>query len=477
MPFAGYKDFDACVIDQTKKGYSQGSATRICGAIKARVEGASEDEANLSKEELQTVDDHMQLSEDVINGLFEYLSDITVKGKESVIEVLRVGTLKSRGLTITMPMLKEFIANWKDGAYGVDLQVNLGHNRDGEAAGWFKDLFLRGQKLMAKIEWTPLGEEKLKNKQFRFFSAEFAQKWFDDVSNKIFNNVLIGGALTNIPAVKNINQGGIVLSESLKNQLFLTTNNSNMDAVKMYLEELKKKDVVLASEKSILKNMLTTLEEEQKEELAPDVQEVEAKPEEVKTEEKPAEPVEGKKEDSAELAEDSMMKKHIAECMAKGMTKEEAMADYKKMMEGKKLSEEVDVVKLQEELAAKDAELIKLREEKQAIVLKERINEVVLSEAGKPALRKDQAGLSEFISSLSDEQYSQFKVLLSSVVMVTPDMLKELGTDKGNETLSEGDEEEAKLKQVEALAEKYVTEEGMKKDAAVIRAQKEVFTK
>ncbi len=40
-PFAGYKDFDACVKDQLSKGKSEESAKKICGALQARAEGKS----------------------------------------------------------------------------------------------------------------------------------------------------------------------------------------------------------------------------------------------------------------------------------------------------------------------------------------------------------------------------------------------------------------------------------------------------
>ena len=41
-PFAGYKDFDACVADQLSKGKSQSSAEKICGYLKHRTEKAEE---------------------------------------------------------------------------------------------------------------------------------------------------------------------------------------------------------------------------------------------------------------------------------------------------------------------------------------------------------------------------------------------------------------------------------------------------
>jgi len=45
MPFAGFKDFDDCVTKQMDKGNSREAASRICGAIKRRVEGSIIDES------------------------------------------------------------------------------------------------------------------------------------------------------------------------------------------------------------------------------------------------------------------------------------------------------------------------------------------------------------------------------------------------------------------------------------------------
>lgn len=38
LPFAGYKDFDACVIDQKGKGHDDESARSICGALQTKIE-------------------------------------------------------------------------------------------------------------------------------------------------------------------------------------------------------------------------------------------------------------------------------------------------------------------------------------------------------------------------------------------------------------------------------------------------------
>lgn len=40
MPFGPWENFDACVADMLKKGHDEDSAKRICGALKARLEGS-----------------------------------------------------------------------------------------------------------------------------------------------------------------------------------------------------------------------------------------------------------------------------------------------------------------------------------------------------------------------------------------------------------------------------------------------------
>jgi hypothetical protein len=48
MPFAGYKDFQDCVNDQTSKGRSIDAANKICGSLKAKLEGARNDQEELA---------------------------------------------------------------------------------------------------------------------------------------------------------------------------------------------------------------------------------------------------------------------------------------------------------------------------------------------------------------------------------------------------------------------------------------------
>lgn len=77
------------------------------------------------------------------------------------------------------------------------------HNGDGEAAGWVKDAEQRSDGLWAFVEWTTSAAQKLKEKAFKYFSAEIYEEWEDNQGKK-HQDVLFGGALTNRPFMKNM---------------------------------------------------------------------------------------------------------------------------------------------------------------------------------------------------------------------------------------------------------------------------------
>lgn len=66
MPFAGYRDFDACMLDQVKKGHNEESARRICGKLQAEAEGKH----TMSEKRTKRVD-----GQDLEPGDFAYVGD------------------------------------------------------------------------------------------------------------------------------------------------------------------------------------------------------------------------------------------------------------------------------------------------------------------------------------------------------------------------------------------------------------------
>ena len=176
---------------------------------------------------------------------FRHVSLISLSDGADVseVEILRAGKLQDRGLVITPKMLNDYVDNFAGDVYGQKVPVNLSHLREGEAAGWFKELFVRGKSLMAKIEWTKLGKEKIGSKLFQFISAELAPRLKHHKTGELFENVLIGAGLTNIPAMKA--QNALSLSEEAQQ---FVNNQNNMDKLKLLYELLMERDSVTPSE-------------------------------------------------------------------------------------------------------------------------------------------------------------------------------------------------------------------------------------
>jgi hypothetical protein len=135
------------------------------------------------------------------------------------IEVLRTGewpdSPKVQGLVITADDLREYKENF-DAGVRAGVPIDLEHKTDGGAVGWFKELRVQGNSLMATVDWTKAGASLIADRAYRFFSPEFAPRGYKDPEGKIATskNVLIGGALTNRPLFKNLkaiaaNDGGI----------------------------------------------------------------------------------------------------------------------------------------------------------------------------------------------------------------------------------------------------------------------------
>lgn len=215
--------------------------------------------------------------------LFHHIVPISLAegSKSSDIEVLRVGTIQDRGLKITEAMIDEYIKNFKENVYGTELQVNLEHNRGSAAAGWIKDIYKKTVegvvRLYATVNWTALGIENVTKDLFKFVSAELANNYPHHQTGKKVDNVFIGLALTNTPALKG--QSPIALSEEEK-QLF----NSRM--LKTLLGEFRKRAFVSKADKALIKTMLDEAPEEEKTENKAAADEVEAKPEAPKEEPK-----------------------------------------------------------------------------------------------------------------------------------------------------------------------------------------------
>lgn len=124
----------------------------------------------------------------------------------SWVHVLPLGSYKHPTygtIDVSPTRVARFVENVKKRVRGIDPSINYLHQGDGEAAGWIKDAQARSDGLWAFVEWTSSAAQKLKEKAFKYFSAEIFEEWEDPQGQK-HNDVLFGGALTNRPFMKNM---------------------------------------------------------------------------------------------------------------------------------------------------------------------------------------------------------------------------------------------------------------------------------
>jgi len=159
------------------------------------------------------------------------------------IEIMRIGKWKHPlygNFKITDNTLTNIIYNFEQKVRGVDISFDLEHGQTshkGEAVCWVKKLIKKGSKLFAEVEWTDFGKKKVQEKSFRYFSPEFQFIYTDDETGKKFNNVLLGGGLTNRPFIKNMSP--VMLSENIEEEF---TNNCE------FINEDKKEEDVMNKE-------------------------------------------------------------------------------------------------------------------------------------------------------------------------------------------------------------------------------------
>jgi len=130
---------------------------------------------------------------------------------QTVIEVLHAGEWKHPQygmISITDGDIDKFVQSFDSKVRKVDIAVDQEHMPEKGAAGWFRGLkkvFEDGKtKLKATIEWTKLGKDLVKDGVFKYFSPEFDFNYEDLETHENFENVLLGGALTNRPYFKSL---------------------------------------------------------------------------------------------------------------------------------------------------------------------------------------------------------------------------------------------------------------------------------
>ena len=113
---------------------------------------------------------------------------------------------------ITKAMLLSMVANFDARTFGQDVFIDVAHNPSGGAAGKILKLSADGDRLRALVEWTVLGLSAIRDKGFRYLSAEYHENWQDNEAGKKHGPVLLGAGLVIRPCIKRLDP--IQLSEA-----------------------------------------------------------------------------------------------------------------------------------------------------------------------------------------------------------------------------------------------------------------------
>ena len=343
---------------------------------------------------------------------------------------------------ITTETLNDFVNNFKKNLRAhsntVGLPVDEEHNTTGGAVGWIKKLINRGSEgLFAIVEWNTKGQQMIKDAVYRFFSPEFYFQYEDPETRKVYNNVLIGGALTNRPYFKGLNP--VVLSENN-----LINNNEKI----MQLSELIKKSLADLSndEKSFVTSHFSELDEAGKTKFA---------------ELKPASTF--KEGDTCKMADGSEGKMVMENGKLVCMVEKPA----------KKANEmsETEIIKLREDAAQGAKAMAEVRK----MNLDKKVEGFVYSETNKdkgkiPATLKEKAV--EFALTLNEEQETKFFAFIDGLPVAK--LFVELGGsgDGGNKTQAPAGVDQASFDLDLKAKELQASDKNLSYDDALVMAEK-----
>lgn len=143
---------------------------------------------------------------------------VNKKNKSTRVELIRVGRFERRyddDLDITLVDLQKMKQNFESNARRQTLNgspvlpFNFGHNPWDEAAGWITELDIGRDSnnfdaLFAAVDWSQKGAQKIRDDAFKFVSSEFSYNFKDPETGKIYDIILGGAALTNIPFIRDM---------------------------------------------------------------------------------------------------------------------------------------------------------------------------------------------------------------------------------------------------------------------------------
>lgn len=161
---------------------------------------------------------------------------------------------------ITPKMLAEMVRNFDANVVGLDIFLDINHEPGKGAAAKVLALKVDGGRLRAHVEWTPYGADGVRNKGYRYLSAEFNEDWQDNEAGKAHGCVLLGAGLTIRPVIKRLDpvtlavagdpdfSGPVFVHPGLVRQLTESLEITSMNRWKKFLDRLTAKGIKLSEQ-------------------------------------------------------------------------------------------------------------------------------------------------------------------------------------------------------------------------------------
>ncbi|AXF86761.1 hypothetical protein DTO96_102517 [Ephemeroptericola cinctiostellae] len=153
---------------------------------------------------------HIKLSDSipqVIRMLSSVVATPLAPGQKTWVTVTRTGTFtdpRYGTFEITNDMLLSMVRNFDARTVGIDIFIDVSHKPDDGAAAKITKLSVEGNRLRALVEWTAFGVSAIKERGFRYLSAEYHENYQDNEVGETHGAVLLGAGLTVRPVIKRL---------------------------------------------------------------------------------------------------------------------------------------------------------------------------------------------------------------------------------------------------------------------------------
>jgi phage I-like protein len=135
----------------------------------------------------------------------------------SAVQLLRAGTFEHGWygkIRIDSDLYDTLIRNFDERVRGVDIALDVEHQPEQGAAGWFRRLTTdeNGETLWGEVEWTPKGRALVEGREFKYLSMEYDLAYVDE-DGVLRGPTMLGAALTNRPFIKRMREATVKFGE------------------------------------------------------------------------------------------------------------------------------------------------------------------------------------------------------------------------------------------------------------------------